>query len=511
MASGSICAADPGALPTADARPVEAAGEQLLGGRYRIEELVGQGGMARVYRATDELLDRVVAVKVFAAAAVDDADRFRRESETRVLASLSHPSLVTLYDASTAPDGSGYLVMEFVDGGTLADRIARGPLAPHHVANLAADLGEALHVVHAAGVIHRDIKPPNVLLRAAHGRPFQATLADFGIAYLADAARMTTPGMAVGTAAYFSPEQARGAEPTPASDIYALGLVLIEALTGRRAFPQTTPIEAAVARLHTPPAVPSGFGYGWRSLLTAMTATDPLARPTAAEIAERARSLTTDEARTTAAVPVATERAVPTPAAAVAPVSPAPVAPTALAPTPVAQSALSPTEVVPTAAMPDRRVRRRRARRALRTRVAAVGVGAAVVALGIWSGVAAGAPGTDATGVRQLESRTAVVREDVADEPADQATTVPPADQAGDVSPASTEQQPEQALPEEPAVEPAAEQAPQPVVAPAAEQDQGPKGSAERGAKASDSAGAGVETQGNGNGNGKPGGGKPGK
>jgi tRNA A-37 threonylcarbamoyl transferase component Bud32 len=506
MTSGSICAADPGAFPTADARPVEAAGEQLLGGRYRIEELVGQGGMARVYRATDELLDRVVAVKVFAAAAVDDADRFRRESETRVLASLSHPSLVTLYDASTAPDGSGYLVMEFVGGGTLADRIARGPLAPHHVASLAADLGEALQVVHAAGVIHRDIKPPNVLLRAAHGRPFQATLADFGIAYLADAARMTTPGMAVGTAAYFSPEQARGAEPTPASDIYALGLVLIEALTGRRAFPQTTPIEAAVARLHTPPAVPSGFGYGWRSLLTAMTATDPLARPTAAEIAERARSLTTDEARPTAAVPVPTEPAVPTAAAAAVPVPLAPVAPTALAPTPVLQSALSPTEVVPTAAMPDRRVRRRRARRALRARVATVGVGAAVVALGIWGGVAAGAPGTDATGVRQLESRTAVVREQVADESADQATTAPPSDQTSDVSPASTEQQ---ALPEEPAVEPAAEQVPQPVVAPAAEQDQGPKGSAERGAKASDSAGAGVETQGNGNG--RSGGGKPGK
>ena len=120
---------------------------------------------------------------------------------------------------------------------------------------------------------------------------FRAVLADFGIAYLVDAARVTTPGTAIGTAAYISPEQVRGHAPTPASDIYSLGLVLLEALSGRRAFAQQTPIEAVSARLIAPPEVPGDWGYGWRSLLTAMTAVDPADRPTALDVSVRGRVL----------------------------------------------------------------------------------------------------------------------------------------------------------------------------------------------------------------------------
>ncbi|WP_345752364.1 serine/threonine-protein kinase [Microbacterium rhizophilus] len=487
MTSASICEAGPGAFPTAGVDAGHAAGSGLLGDRYKLGELVGQGGMGRVYRATDELLGRTVAIKMFPAAATDEADRARRESETRLLASLSHPSLVTLYDADTLEDGSGYLVMEYVDGGTLADWIARGPMAPHHVAHVAADLGEALHAVHAGGVIHRDIKPPNVLLRSSYGRPFRATLADFGIAYLMDTARMTTPGMAVGTAAYFSPEQARGAQPSPASDIYALGLVLMEALTGRRAFPQTTPIEAAIARLHTPPEVPAGFGYGWRSLLTAMTAPDPAARPTALEVAERARELTTPDAApqdvpTEAAVPLVSEP----PAA--APPTPGPMVtePPVTAAAPVEDA----TRVIPVEhALRSRRRRRHRARRTLMGRAIVAGAGAAVIAAGIWSGVATAGLEHAATSGRQLETRI-VDRASDTSEPAAPAPAAPaPADAAVQQGATTTGTQT--------AGNQGASQSQ------GGSQSQGPSGSAGRGQGAPADAGAGDKTHGNGNGNGR--------
>ena len=265
----------------------------VLGGRYRLEELIGEGGMGSVWRATDDVLEREVAVKVFWVSAAEETDATRRESEKRLLASVSHPSLVTLFDAHLSRDGLSFLVMEHVEGGTLSALIARGPIALRDAASLATDLGEALHVVHRAGIIHRDVKPANILLRPplTADHTFRAVLADFGIAHIADAARVTTPGMAMGTAAYISPEQVRGHAPTPASDIYSLGLVLLEALSGTRAFPAQTPIEAISVRLSTSPTIPGQWGYGWRSLLSAMTALDPDARPTALEVAAQARAL----------------------------------------------------------------------------------------------------------------------------------------------------------------------------------------------------------------------------
>jgi serine/threonine protein kinase len=273
--------------------------EGLLGGRYRLESRIGSGGMGVVYRATDEVLGRTVAIKLFREPAA--ADLSRKTSETRLLAGLNHPSLVTLYDARIDSDDDAYLVMEYVDGPTLRDRLKDGPVAPVDAARMARDLGEALHVVHNAGVVHRDIKPANVLLRSSltPGEEFTATLADFGIAHLVGSSRLTTPGTLLGTAAYLSPEQVRGSEPAPASDIYALGLVLLESLTGQRVFAQPAVHEAALARLTLDPEVPGSLGYGWKSLLTAMTAREPEDRPTALEVAAASRNLNPDEVATT--------------------------------------------------------------------------------------------------------------------------------------------------------------------------------------------------------------------
>ena len=278
--------------------------DALLGGRYRLESRIGSGGMGVVYRATDEILGRTVAIKLFREPAA--ADLGRKTSETRLLAALNHPSLVTLYDARIDGDADAYLVMEYVDGPTLRARISDGPVAPVDVVRMAKDLGEALHVVHDAGVVHRDIKPANVLLRRSltPGEEFTATLADFGIAHLIGSSRLTTPGTLLGTAAYLSPEQVRGAEPAPPSDIYSLGLVLLESLTGERAFAQPGVHEAALARLTQSPAVPGSLGYGWKSLLTAMTASDPQERPTAMEVVTASRGLSSEsdaQAESTAA------------------------------------------------------------------------------------------------------------------------------------------------------------------------------------------------------------------
>ncbi|MGZ8804020.1 MAG: serine/threonine-protein kinase [Microbacterium sp.] len=385
---------------------------EVLDGRYRLEELVGEGGMGSVWRASDDALGRTVAVKVFWAGATDDSDAVRRESEKRLLASLSHPSLVTLFDAQLSPDTRSYLVMEYIDGGTLASLMTRGSVAPPDAASLAADLGEALHVVHAAGIIHRDVKPANILLRPplTPNHTFRAVLADFGIAYLVDSARVTTPGTAIGTAAYISPEQVRGHAPTPASDIYSLGLVLLEALSGRRAFAQQTPVEAISVRLSTPPDIPGDWGYGWRSLLTAMTAIDPQERPSPLEVSARGRELdvgemdpgTTGLVSPAVAQPVMDVRTAD--ATKVLPAIPPPPPPVPERPPSMAPTALltgtAVDEEAKTAAPrdPDRR---RRRRWAIILTAVGVGVVALVASLTLWSGLAA-AP-DPATELPQLE------------------------------------------------------------------------------------------------------------
>lgn len=261
-----------------DTVAVPTGGGPLLGGRYRLGGLVGRGGSAEVWQATDEALGRRVAVKLVTASGGEDAARVG--DEARLLAGLSHPGLVPVYDAGTDEAGRPYVVMELVEGETLADALRRGPLHLRDVAELGATLAEALGYVHAQGLVHRDVKPANVLL----GREGRVRLTDFGIARLVDAAKVTATGLTVGTASYLSPEQVTGEPVGPAADVYALGLLLLEAITGEREYPGTA-VEVALARLHRPPVVPP-LPHGWGPLLTAMTASEPGRRPTARVVAE---------------------------------------------------------------------------------------------------------------------------------------------------------------------------------------------------------------------------------
>ncbi|MBT2497511.1 serine/threonine protein kinase [Agromyces sp. ISL-38] len=270
----------------------------VLGARYRLDARIGRGGMATVYRAEDLTLGRPVAVKVFAEAAegIDDAER--RRSETALLASLRHRALVTLYDASRDPaSGREFLVMELVDGRDLREALKHGPLGPADAAGLLADVAEALHVIHERGIVHRDVKPANVLLEPAHlpSRTWNAKLADFGIARLIDDARLTRAGLLVGTPGYLSPEQVSGAAPSPAADIYSLGLLVLEARTGVAAFPGPA-VEAASARLVRDPEIPESLGADWVSLLRSMTAREPGDRPSALDVAIAATALDTSRA-----------------------------------------------------------------------------------------------------------------------------------------------------------------------------------------------------------------------
>ena len=186
------------------------AGARVLVGRYRLGERLGRGGMGDVYRATDQVLARQVAVKLFRPDVSDEALDQRHESEARVLAGLNHPGLVSVYDIGT-DDEQPFLVMELVEGETLADLVRRGPLAPAQVASLGGQLAASLQAIHDAGVIHRDIKPANVLVCGSDdGAALRTKLTDFGIARLVDGTRLTSTGLLIGTVQYLSPEQTVG-------------------------------------------------------------------------------------------------------------------------------------------------------------------------------------------------------------------------------------------------------------------------------------------------------------
>ncbi|QGV67239.1 serine/threonine-protein kinase [Clavibacter nebraskensis] len=274
-------------------RPDPLAGT-LLAGRYRISGLLGRGGMATVYRASDETLGREVAVKVFATDSADPAEVERQEGEVRMLAGLSHPGLVTLFDVGddvVADRVLAFIVMEIVDGTTLADRMKEGPLPGPEVARIGGILADALGYIHRRGVVHRDVKPANVLLARPEedDEPAAAKLTDFGIARLVDGTRLTSTGSIVGTVSYLSPEQALGEEVGAPTDVYALGLVLLECLTGRRTFPGTA-AESTMARVVRDPEIPARLGASWVDLLGRMTRRDPAMRPTAREVAAELRT-----------------------------------------------------------------------------------------------------------------------------------------------------------------------------------------------------------------------------
>jgi serine/threonine protein kinase len=260
-------------------------GGWVLAGRYRVLGRIGQGGVAEVFKARDRHLGREVAVKVFRSDVDAGVGAERHDVELQALARLSHPNLVTLFDAAV---GEGvepeFLVMELVDGVTLARALVDGPLEEEQVRELGVQVASALAYVHSAGVVHRDVKPGNILLGTDGSGGLRARLSDFGIARFIGGEHLTGVGFTVGTAAYLAPEQVRGADVGPAADVYALGLVLLEALTGDRCF-DGPPSEAAVARLATGPRIPKTLPEPWPDLLTAMTAADPPARPSAAAVA----------------------------------------------------------------------------------------------------------------------------------------------------------------------------------------------------------------------------------
>jgi len=226
---------------------------RIIGDRYQLGRVIGRGGMATIHEAMDLRLERPVAVKLLrpeAAADADLADRFRREALAATV--LRHPNIVACLDTGT-DDGQPYLVMDLVDGEDLAARLKRGGrLAPTHAARIGLDVARALGVAHVRGIVHRDVKPGNILL-ASDGR---AMVTDFGIARLAADAEAARPGTTLGSVHYFSPEQAKGATTTPASDVYGLGLVLYEAMTGARAFGGETTDAIALARIGATPPSP---------------------------------------------------------------------------------------------------------------------------------------------------------------------------------------------------------------------------------------------------------------
>jgi eukaryotic-like serine/threonine-protein kinase len=211
----------------------------LLNDRYRVIRHLGSGGMASVLLCEDERLGRQVAVKrLHADSPVDVEQRFNREA--KLGASLNHPNLVSVFDTATDPEGV-LIVMEYVDGEPLSRMLRRGPLRPEEVRRTVLDLGDALDHAHAQGIIHRDVKPANVLIR----EDGVTKLADLGIATASDGTRITRSGIVLGTAAYMAPEQLEGRNVGPAADIYALAAIAFEALSGKKPREGTTPMQIA--------------------------------------------------------------------------------------------------------------------------------------------------------------------------------------------------------------------------------------------------------------------------
>jgi eukaryotic-like serine/threonine-protein kinase len=262
----------------------------LLAGRYRLGEPLASGGAGQVWRAVDLVLERPVAVKLLRPeAAVEPEARARLRAEARNASRLCHPGVAQVYDygESSSPDVP-FLVMELVDGPSLAEVLAGGPLDPGQTMDLIAQVCAGLHAAHSAGLVHRDIKPANLLITADG----QVKITDFGIAHVVEGVPLTATGVLIGTPAYLAPERAAGGPATPASDLYSLGVVGYECLTGAPPF-RGRALEVAEAHLRCPlPALPVTVPAEVGALVVALTAKDPSNRPASArEVAERAGQL----------------------------------------------------------------------------------------------------------------------------------------------------------------------------------------------------------------------------
>jgi len=255
----------------------------MLGDRYRLQRELATGGMGTVWEAADVVLGRRVAVKILSRPLASDerfVERFRREA--RAAAGLSHPNVAHIFDYGEDGD-TRFIVMELLSGETLADRLLRqGRLDPSEAAAIAAQVADALDEAHRAGIVHRDVKPANIMLTPDGG----VKVMDFGIAAAGRSSSLTATGAMIGTATYMSPEHATGGRVTPASDVYSLAVVLYEMLTGARPFERDTPIATAMAHVNVdPPPIRDLAPWVPASLATAVEqgmAKDPAARPRSA-------------------------------------------------------------------------------------------------------------------------------------------------------------------------------------------------------------------------------------
>ncbi len=308
------------------------------GGRYTLEERIAAGGMGEVWRAGDTSLGRTVAIKVLREnVANDDSFRTRFALEARHAASLHDPRIATVFDYGDEVDPATsrhttYLVMELVDGLPLSELISR-PLAPEQAARLIAQAAEGLAVAHEAGIIHRDVKPANFLVT----RDGRVKITDFGIARARGAAAITDTGTIMGTPHYVAPEVSEGREATPASDLYSLGVVLYEALSGTKPFEGETPIAVALAHLRDEPRpLPRSVPAALRSIVASTMAKDPAQRPPdATALATALRKFAdgpdSQATRALAAPPVGATQVLPV----TGPVPPGPVPPGPVPPGPV--------------------------------------------------------------------------------------------------------------------------------------------------------------------------------
>jgi eukaryotic-like serine/threonine-protein kinase len=259
-----------------------------LGGRYRLDERIAGGGMGDVWRGTDEVLGRTVAVKVLLPALLEEpgfAERFR--GEARTMATINHPGVVDVYDYGSE-NGTAFLIMEYVEGDALSRTLSRvNRLTPARTMALVAQAADALHAAHEKGIVHRDVKPGNLLVRP-NGT---LVLTDFGIARSAMVGQLTAAGSVLGTASYISPEQASGSGATPLSDVYALGVVAYQCLSGHRPFEGENPLEIAMRHVRdNPPPLPGDIPPAVRQIVERAMAKDPAARfPSASAMAQVAR------------------------------------------------------------------------------------------------------------------------------------------------------------------------------------------------------------------------------
>ncbi|HEX7994884.1 MAG TPA: serine/threonine-protein kinase, partial [Streptosporangiaceae bacterium] len=253
---------------------------EVLASRYQLESLIASGGMGSVWRAVDLVLDRPVAVKLLRTELAQHPDTIARfRAEARHAAGLSHPAIAQVYDFGDASgDKPAFLVMELIDGPPLTDLIARGALPAAEVLDIIAQVAGGLAVAHAAGVVHRDIKPGNLLI----DRSGLVKITDFGVAYAAGSAPLTRTGTLIGTPAYLAPERISGQPAGPASDLYSLGMVAYECLSGQVPFTGTAMEIALAHRLQSLPPLPSSVPPEVDRLISDLTARDPAYRPPSA-------------------------------------------------------------------------------------------------------------------------------------------------------------------------------------------------------------------------------------